>query len=324
MLDRESRLANSATPYNESFRRMLDLIVVPSLIGFLIKLYFIYISRSSISKNNFSALLLICAFHSLCECVTLISLSFGNNVELLFRMYYVLIIWWFGYSFIYACEISNLNKLFQKSALLTTVVISALILLTDLVISGYHSNGFSITADRERFFGIAPAFVLLMSVASIAILVVVKTSSKSETKNKVKAHFLLIAMLVPVVVITAVIIAMTLHLKMNAMIAFPVATTLFFLFIIQSEKKHKLSDMLRFNPFSLESKFTNEMRDIAKRFASNEITLKESNNEIQKAHIKYALAISKDKSVTQISKDIGVPTSTLYSIIERHNLKQKQ
>jgi hypothetical protein len=255
---------------------MLDLVVVPALLGFLIKICLLIAGRNSLKKNNFSALLLICTIHSICECATLISLSNGSDVELLFRAYYVLIIWWFGFSLIYASEIANISDKLRTSVLAITSVLTVLLLFTDLVISGYHSNGYSITANREQYYGFAPLFVLLTMIVSVALLTRVSFSQKYELKNKIQASYLLMAFAAPFVVIFAVIVAIQLGFKMNAMMAFPVATTLFFIFIVRSENNHRLVDIRRFLPWSKENKFANEVINIANQYSRNDVSNKDA------------------------------------------------
>ena len=228
---------------------MTHLVVIPSLIGFLIKAVLLYLGKISLIRNNFGFLVLICAIHSYCEFVTLVFLSQGSNVELLFRLYYVLIIWWFSFSLIYGLELSKVRKNYRTSIIFISVCMTFLLTFTDYIISGYYFNGYSITAIREKYYLIAPIYLLFVIITSTTVLIRALRSKRHSNRRKARIGFFLIALSAPFAVIFIIVIAMQLGFKINAMIAFPVATAIFFLFVLKSDPHEKLSDIRTLLPF---------------------------------------------------------------------------
>ena len=104
---------------------LLSLLVLPALLSFILKAVILYCERKSLKRNNFTTLLYICALQSICEVVTFYSYLNGSDVELLFRLYYILIVWWLAYTLIYIADVIKLsNKVKYFSAFAAGMLLS--------------------------------------------------------------------------------------------------------------------------------------------------------------------------------------------------------
>jgi beta-lactamase superfamily II metal-dependent hydrolase len=133
----------------------------------------------------------------------------------------------------------------------------------------------------------------------------------------------LLAVLPLLVVAISVVVLMSMGIKINAAGIVPVLTTLFLLITIRGEANHKLTDVRRHIPFSLERKTSAQIMDIFSRYAQDEVNYRDGMAEIEKLLVTHKHSKNKGNvSVTAASMDI--PRSSLYSIFRRLDINVKE
>ena len=288
---------------------LLSLAVLPALLSFIIKIAILYCERKSLKRNNFTTLLYICALQSICEVVGSLSYLNGADVELLFRLYYILIAWWLTYTLIYIADVIKLGNKVKYFSAFAAGMLSIALLFSDLIISGYFDIQYSITAVKEQYYWVYQVFVLGIILSSVAVLLKNLIWPKN-TKLQTQSYYLLVALIIPFVAIVGVGSLMLVGYQINMLMILPVATLLFVFFVVKCEKYHGLVDIRRLLPWSKENKFASKVNLIASRCSLGEISLKDANNEFQKLLLEYQN--DKGKSKSQAAKNLGISRSTLY------------
>ncbi len=287
-------------------------LLVPALISFSIKWFFLLASRDSLKSGNFTTLLAVCALHSLCEVFTFGSFLLGADAELLFRFYYVALTWWVTYSFIYASEASRtFSSIIHNIAISISIIITLLFVFSDIIISGYYYNGYSLTAHKEQGYWIFQIHALVFIFTSLGILAKEAFFTKTTPESKTQSFFVFWALLTPFLSLAALIITMQMGYKVNALMIIPVTTAIFFLLIIKSEPEHDLTDFKRFIPFSPENRFARKMNRLAIDSFKEKTGIKDSTSEFQKLLLEYQK--NKGCNKHQAAKNLGISQSTFYS-----------
>ncbi len=295
-------------------------LLIPAVVAFVIKCFFLYSSMDSLKKNMFTVMLSISALHSLNELVGVGAFFLGNDVQLLMRLYYVMSVWWLGFALMYVFEVLSSKAIFNHITIVLVAVISSLFLFTDLVISGFESNGLVPTAVKADFYWIFQAFALGTIAASILLLSKQIFFSKVSIDKQLKCFYLLIGFLSPFITVICVIVMMQLGINISAVAIVPIATTLFVVFMVKSEQQHGLIDLRRFIPWSRENKASKKVNLIFTRLTLKEITLKEAENEFQKLAIEYQKELT-NNNISVAAKNLGISRSGLYSKIEKLSMK---
>lgn len=295
-------------------------ILIPAVLGLLIKAYLLFVSRRSLHKTNFLMILCVCTLHSLCEIVTYSTFLLGKDATVLFRIYYILSVWWICYAFVYTCDVAKMKKIWTYTPIFLCCIISLLFGFTDIIISGYKSIGYSITAVKSSHYWIFQVFALSLITLSLVSLVKVIILN-DDVIQKVQSIYLLLGFMAPFVTIICVIVFMQLGYKINAIAIVPIATTSFFIFLIYSEKSHGLIDIRCFLPWSPQGMYRREVRRIANLFTLQQINMAEAKRQQEKATTEYLMKAYKHKSINRIANELGVSRSTLYAILDRHDIK---
>ncbi len=297
-------------------------IVIPAILGFLIKLYLLYLNRFSLTRDKsvFTALLGACTLHSLCEVIGFSLWISGHDVNVLYRLYYVLTTWFLCFILLYALEVSIKIKWLGYVFMLISFFISALLLSTDVVISGYINNNGVLNSNKSEQYWIFKAYVFSLILISLLSLIW-KTLASQDKK---KSIYVLVAILAPFTVIAVVMVLVDFGYRVNSMAVIPVATTFMFLFIVLSENDHLLTDIKRSIPWSKESRIAYKSVLLMEQFSRKEITRKEYNFEQERLYLEYLLAKTNGKSANDLAKKIGEPVSTIYRLLQKHDIKMKK
>ena len=297
-------------------------LLIPAIAGLLIKFFFLYSSMDSLKKNMFTVMLAISALHSLSELIVVSTFFLDRDANLLMRLYYVMSVWWLGFALMYVFELINSKNIFNYIVITLATVTSALFLFTNLVISGYESNGYVPTAKKESFYWIFQVFALGTISSSIIILCKKAFFSNTEVdiQKQLQSFYLLIGFLSPFIAVLAVIFLMQIGVNINAVAVIPIATTLFVIFMIKSEQDHRLIDLRRFIPWSRENRASKKANLIFSKLALKEITLKEAENEFQKLAIQYQKDLT-NNNISAAARNLGVSRSSLYAKIDKLSMK---
>ena len=296
------------------------LIILPALVSLLIKSSLVFISRYSIKQNYFTALLFICFFQSLCEVVTFFLYFSGHEVGFLFRLYYVVLIFWITFSLLYILEFKKINAAYGYAALAIATVLSGVIFSTDFIVSGYYWIGYSITAVREQFYWSYQIFVFASIILTIGLLI--HSVKKSTLQNKTQSKYLLAAYSIPYSVILTVSVLMALGFKINMLMILPISTAISLAFIVLSEENHQLVDLRRLLFWSPESKSSRKLNIIFRQLDKGEISLFDAEKAFQRVCIEHQKR--KTRSNSARAKALGIARSTLHDKAERLDINLKE
>ena len=298
----------------------MSYLVIPAVISLLIKAALVIYNKSSLSKNYFTAILVVCLLHSCCEVAAFYSFFQGKDIDLLFRTYYVLTIWWLTFSFIHSKYVAGIKK-FNYVFLLFATILSGLLLFTDILLSGYIEKGYSITAIKEEYYSLLLIFLLLNIFGAIFVLSWKLFFKQNSIQKETQCFYLLISFITPFTVAIAIIVSVYFNWGLSAIGILPIANLLFFLFIIKSENFHHITDIKRYLPWSIENKLSKTGNEIIIKCARGEISLKEATEEFQRILIEY----QKKKGYSKLAsaKKLGLSKSTLYSKLDKLKIEWK-
>ncbi len=295
-------------------------IVIPAFLSLLIKLFLLFGSRNSKLTSSFTMLLYICMLQSLCEVVTFFSYLGGNDVEILFRAYYVFLIWWVGFSFIYTSEVISLPRGFSYVTCTIATILTIMLLFTDTILSGYYSIGYSITAVKAKFYGAYQFYIIGLITTSMVLLLKQVFKKEQSSEIQIKSLYLFIGFAAPFATIFIVTVLMQLGYKINMLMVLPIATAIFVIFVVKSESNHRLTDIRRLLPGSLERNVSNDLMNIMDNYTLHKISYKDAVKELETTLVNY----STDKSLNNISKTaefMQSPRATVYAIRRRLDMK---
>jgi hypothetical protein len=204
--------------------------------------------------------------------------------------------------------------------LIVAASFTVILFVTDLIISGYYSIGYSITAHREQYYFAYQAYVIGLIIVSLILLIKTYLSSNDKTL-KAQCFYLSLGFLAPFLTIFTVTILMQLGYKINMLMLLPISTAIFVIFVVKCENEHKLIDMKRLLPWSKENKFSAQVNLIANRFAESELDLKAANKEFERLLLLHCK--NKGYSKRRSAKLLGIGTSTLYYKLEKFEIDWK-
>ena len=300
----------------------MSFFVVTALIALLFKLYILLLVRVSKSSGLFFGMILIFALHNLVEVIGYIQFSSGTISEILLRLYYAITFCLLSYMCIYAIKVSHLKQLKPLIIPLCGWVVAAslAVFFTDYLITGIQTIGYSVTAGKGLYYPVFSVTALICLIFVVYTLIYGYRNPASP-KVQIQCLYTLFAMSPVVVVGFVVIPLMSFGVEINASGILPVCTTLFLLITLQSESKHRFTDIRRFLPFSRERRTALEVQSIISSYSMDEISYKQLSTEFEKIVIKHKLEQA-GESVGAAAKLMKMKRSTLYSMLERHGLKK--
>ncbi len=301
-------------------------LLLPAAISFFIKIAILWFARETVSFGRPTILLgliLICAMHNVCEFLTYSNFLAGKSPDLLFRSYYVLLCGMLAYMLAYAAEVSNLKPkwLYPLLVAICTIVGSA-ILFTDLVVAGYTTIGYSITAIRAEHYWLfqLTALPLLISTAAVLIAGYIKSD---EHIIQIRCLYTLLGLAPLIICIISVIVLMAMGFKINAMMIIPISSTLFILITLKTEAQHRLTDVRRMIPYSIERTTSNEIQNVISNYAMENKSHKEAIADIEKLLVVYKNTKT-GNNVSKTAESMGLPRSTVYAIFKRLEISREQ
>jgi hypothetical protein len=223
---------------------------------------------------------------------------------------------------LYTIEVSKL-KAFKQ---LTIPVIawmafaSLLVLFSDLIVAGFEPIGYAVTAIRGPYYWLFSATTIIALIFVAATLIYGYRKSESH-HTQIQCLYSLFA-LAPIVVLGFLIIPlMYLGFQVNAAGFLPVCTSLFLLITLQSESRHRFTDIRRYLPYSQERKTAQEVQQLISKFSMDEISYKEMSAAFEKIALQHKLDEA-GHSVSQAARLLKMKRSTLYSMLDRHGIKR--
>jgi len=278
----------------------MTLLLFPALISLLLKLTVLgYVLRGGKVSTVFLSLIAVFAAH--------------NAIEVI------------SYLHFFKSNANALDKLVTWSLALIATSLSITIFFSDLIIAGQTSITYSVTAIQGKLYSLFSIYSLSCLFSSLLILIYGYRSSTMQL-DALRYKYSLLALSPVILVFSTVIIFKITNIQVNAAGVLPIATTLFLIIVLKTEAKHKLSDVKRFLPMSLENKTANNFLELLDFYVQNnkqDNVYKDLHKNIEKEIISYSLKKC-DNNVADTAEMMGINRSSLYAMIDRLKIDLKE
>lgn len=302
----------------------MSIFFVPALVGLLFKLFVLaYVLRGSKVSVLFLSLIVIFAVHNTIEIVGYLNFINGETVDVFFRLYYVATVYVMLYILMHGIAISKITINLVTSALIaTSTALSVVILFTDLVVAGQYSIGYSMTAVKGQYYWLFASYILILLISNFAVLAYGRNRAESHL-DSVRCVNSLIALAPIMLVFFSTVLFKIMDLGINATGLVPIATAAFLAIMLKTEAKHKLSDLKRVMPMSMERATSKQFMNLLDSYINNtnqDNAYKTLQVGIEREIILYSLKKC-DNNVSHATKMMGLKNrSTLYSMMSRLNI----
>lgn len=300
-----------------------NVLVLPAVIGFLLKVWVLYITRTHAVRDLlFYSLLCVFALQNLWEIIGFFEKDTGIPMQWYFRTYYVLLIAVTAFLVIYALKVARISRtsfvFYSVIWAVASISLAFAILFTDLVVAGYKPAAYTLTAIQGPLYVLFRLFTLGTIVTVISALIYGYRTSSTRRAEIQNLYFLLA--LAPLILVSLLVTALLmLGISFNMAVVFPLATTLFVLILALSETEHGITDIRIYLPFSAERQLVTRLTKSGALFSIRKRSLKQTSDDIEKALLLYSLS-KNEYRVSAAAKDMGVNRTTLYSICRRHEV----
>ena len=314
----------------------MTIYILPAAIALMIKLAVLYVSRNSsrsgskdskVQSSLFFTMVLVFACHNVAEILGFLEYFNGERLTQVLRWYYVMTVLAMAAMLLYAGQV---GKIHQKSKALRYVVVSValalslLIVVTDSIVAGSHSLGYVMTAVQGNYYWMFQASALL-SFAAITWLLVSGYRKTNDHLIEIQCSYTLLALSPILIASVLILFLMAIGVNVNAAALLPIATTAFLVITLKSESQHKLTDIRRHIPRSLERQTGRHIMEIFSRYAQDQVNYRDSLAEIEKLLVMHKHR-KNDGNVSTTAANMDIPRSSLYSIFRRleieHNDKR--
>lgn len=299
----------------------MSIFFVPALLSLLFKLFVLaYVVRGAKVSLVFLSLIVVFALHNAIEFIGYLYLAEAPTAEILFRFYYVATVYVILYILLHALTVSNMaNRILVSSLVVMATLLAGLSLFSDLIITGFYSIGYTVTAEKGSLYLAFAIYVLIALTGSFAVTFYHSRYAKSHM-DSVRCLHSLIALTPMIIVCALAILFKIADIGINATGLIPIATAIFLAIVLKTEAKHKLSDLRRVMPLSRERETTNKLMDLLDDYIQNSDrtnAYKELQEHIEREIVLYSLAKC-DGNITNTTKMMGLKNrSTLYSMLNR-------
>ncbi|MCH2191527.1 MAG: hypothetical protein MK188_11435 [Gammaproteobacteria bacterium] len=299
----------------------MNIYFLPSLLSLAFNLFVLaYVIRGGSVSRVFTTIVVVFAIHNGIEFFGYLLDANPATVETMFRLYYVATVFVMLYMLLYALSVSKLESLITTSISIgIATVLSCLILFFDSVVAGVYSIGYSVSATKGEYYNLFSLYIFSTLLLGFITTYIGHLRAKSELDSMRCLHSLLALTPITLVFATAMIFKI-LNIGINATGLVPIATALFLAIMLKTESRHKLSNLRRLLPLSLERQTTARMMDLLDEYIKNahkEDVYKDLQSGIEKEIINYSLKKC-ENNVTSTAKLMGLKNrSTLYSMINR-------
>lgn len=303
-------------------------LVLSVFLGLTFKLYILIIAaRQGHTSFAFLSMIAIFALHNGLEFIGYMRFISGSTEHILFRPYYVATTYlWLGI-LLHCLDVSSLrNRLTSILLFLVPTIFAIFILGGDSIVVGYKQAGYTLTAIRGPYYWTFATYCFASLAASIGILAWGYRHAPTQIAS-IKTAYSLFA-LAPVLAVFFIALLFTLSgIGFNLAIIFSLATAVSLFLFLKGESKHKLTDVRRFLPFSIENKTSNTFMRLLDEYVNNEKTPKayaQLKDGIEREIISYSLKKS-EGNISQATEMMGLENrSTLYSMMDRLGMREKK
>lgn len=322
----------------------MSLYMIPALLALLIKVAVLGASWQS-SRNTvmpkqdsrvkhtlgvFTTMVLIMAGHNLAEVLGFLEFSKDATAESLLRWYYVMSVFTLSVITYYAATVSRQgaelssgrDKAIIVGLLISAVLLSGAFLLSDFIVAGSTSLGFVMTAIKGPGYVLFEAFSLLCFIVIVAFLLHGYKKAQNQTAE-IKCLYTLLA-LTPILIAGVVLVALIgFGYDVSAAMVMPLASALFLVILLVGEQTHRLVDIRRHIPFSLERRTTAKINDIFSAYSRDELNYRDALNEIERMLVVHKHQ-KHNGNVSSTAASMELPRSSLYSIFRRLEIDIKE
>jgi hypothetical protein len=304
----------------------VSIYILPALLALMAKLFLLFFARNGRTGSSiFLPMLLLFACHNLAEVLAYIEYFNGDYSTHILRWYYVMTLCGGAAILVYALQISNsLGSLWIVSvaAVALSSGLSLIILLTDSVVSGATSIAYAPTAEQGQQYWLFQLLFVGMLFLISGVLIRGYLKAKDHVAE-IQCGYTLLGLLPIVIVALSVVTLMSFGVNLNAAGIIPICTTFFLLITIKGELTHKLTDIRRHIPFSLERQTSSQIMDIFSRYAQDEVNYRNGMAELERLLVMHKHSKSQG-NVTQTAASMDIPRSSLYSIFRRLGIEVKE
>ncbi len=300
----------------------MNIYAYPALVAFLINFAVIWAALKGQKQTKvFVPLVMGFSFLNLCE--VLIFLTMGSAlIDYLIRAYYVGALLSLGLVSLYAAEVSeSQNKTLTYSVIFVIATFAILSACTDLVVVGSRSIEYSVTAVKGSGYIIFQAFSVGLITSAVFMLIRGYRSANSH-QQQIKCASTIVAILPTVLACLILLVLMSLGYRLNATGIIPITMMAFILITLASEGSHKLTDIRRFIPGSVERRSSRDVMDICTSYSRDEISYRDAVSQIERVLVVHKYQ-KNDKNASATAELMGMPRSSLYSIFNRLKIESK-
>ena len=305
---------------------IMSLLLLPASISLLLKLFILWtVIKGGRVSILFLSLIAIFALHNAVEIFALSYMLFyqGSHIEQILRPFYIITVFAIMYITLHALTISEtIKKTMTVSLVVIASALSSLILLSDFIIAGHYSIGYSISAVKGSYDWLFAAAAIIGVSISVGVLVYGYRNAATQIKST-RCLYSLYALIPIFLVAFITVTCKLLNIPLNATAIMPIATTVFLFIVIKTESKHKLSEIKRLLPMSLERKTADNFLNMLDEYVQNsnkEDVYKNLQSSIEREIICYSLEKS-NNNITHTANMMGLKNrSTLYSMLNRHGI----
>ncbi len=306
----------------------MSIYFVPALASLLFKLFVLaYVLRGGKVSIVFLSLIVVFAAHNAIEIFGYFQFVNGVVGDVFLRLYYVATVFTILYILLHGLSVSVVESRSLTTTLVTaSTVLSSLILFTDLIVSGQYSIGYTVSAVKGPYYWLFASYILVFLSCNFAALFYGYGKAKSRLDSVRCVHSLFALTPVMLVFMVATILKIA-DVGINATGMVPIATAIFLAIVLRTEAKHKLSDLRRLMPLSMERATSNQFMDLLDGYINNSNqtnAYKTLQAGIEREIVCYSLKKC-NNNVSHATKMMGLTNrSTLYSMMNRLDIDMSE
>jgi DNA-binding protein Fis len=306
----------------------MSIYFAPALIGLLFKpAVLAYALKSGGVSALFLSLIAVFAAHNAIEVFGYFNAQSEVAVNTFFRLYYVATVYVVLYMLLHSLSVSKLeNRLTTSILVFLCTSLSGVMLFTDLIIAGQYSIGYTVTAIKGSMYWLFIAYLPIALLSNLAIIVYGKRTAQPRADSIRCTHSLYAQAPIMLVLLTALTFKIA-NIGINATGLMPIATALFLGIILNTELKHKLSNLGRLMPLSAERETSDNFMDLLDSYIKRNDrcnVYKELQAGIEKEIIMYSIKKC-DGNISKTTTMMGLKNrSTLYSMMTRLGMNLKE
>ena len=300
----------------------LGVYILPALLGFVVKIFIVFIADKVDRKRFFYPMLAIFAIHNMCEIMLLLAYFKGSYSFEIIKVYYAATFCALTFMTVYSIDIIEISvlKLLSTPFYVVGSVLAFITFSTDWVVNGAVNIGYATTASRGDYYFIFPTFVLSALIFTILTLVagIYKAVTQESSKNSFTALLALSPLLISSLILLPILV---LGIKVNAIGIVPICTTAFLFIILKGDGVKNNSIVKKWFDNKLNNKLSSnlgaELLEITNLYTSGKIRHKDFTLKIEYLTLRYQY-LKSNKNISEMSRLMDIKRSSIYSMLLRH------